>query len=160
MTAGPVGPEASTNAVDRGSSTPFVLLCFLIVLLVVAGTTATSSAFLARRDLQADCDGAALAAVNGLEPAGFYGARTMPTAVPLAEAAANQAVQVYAAALPAGPATTFTVGVEAADAGAGSGPVVSVRCERIVPLALGRLVGVPDGVDLTALSSAAAPIRT
>src|SRR3712207_7551494 len=45
-------------------SLPFVLVCWLVAAVMALGAIAASDAFLEQRDLQAACDGAALAAAN------------------------------------------------------------------------------------------------
>ncbi|MDQ6874954.1 MAG: pilus assembly protein TadG-related protein, partial [Actinomycetota bacterium] len=60
------------RADDRGSITPLILVFFLVAALLVMGAAAAGSAFLAQRDLQAVCDGAAVRAANAVDPAGAY----------------------------------------------------------------------------------------
>ncbi len=81
---------------------PLVLLFFVLALLLVAGTVAASAAFLAQRDLQSDCDGAAVVAANALDAAGFYGSDRAGDALPLAVGGAQAAVDRYAADAGAG----------------------------------------------------------
>lgn len=57
---------------DRGSVTPLVLGMVVCLLLLGAGVTAATSAFLDRQRLQNACDGAAAAAADAAE-AGYYG---------------------------------------------------------------------------------------
>src|SRR6185312_13017730 len=49
---------------ERGSTLPFVLLCWLLAALMVFGAIAASDAFLEQRQVQSICDGAALAAAD------------------------------------------------------------------------------------------------
>ena len=59
MQAGrPPGPDSP----ERGSTLPFVLVCWLVAALMVFGAIAASDAFLEQQRVQSACDGAALAA--------------------------------------------------------------------------------------------------
>lgn len=145
---------------DEGSSLPFVLLCFLIAAVLVAGVTAASAAFLAQRDLQADCDGAAVAAASGADLAALYardpsvgGQNAQVTdALPLAAEAAQRAVEEYR-----------TAGFDAADTFSARVEVdedrVTVGCERVVTVPFGMLFGVGDGLERSTVSTARMPVR-
>src|SRR5699024_10806774 len=58
---------------DRGSVTPLVIGMVLCLLLLGAGVTAATSAFLARQNLQHSCDSAADAATNAARSASIKG---------------------------------------------------------------------------------------
>jgi uncharacterized membrane protein len=137
---------------DRGSTLPFVLLCFLVALLLVAGSVAASSAFLAQRDLQSDCDGAALAGAGAVDPAVVYADAGPRESLPLTAGAAQDAVEGYGARAGLG-TTSFAVTVLA------GGTVVAVICGRRVTVPFGPMFGLGDGVDRTAESSARSPVR-
>jgi Flp pilus assembly protein TadG len=139
---------------DRGSTLPFVLLCFLLALLLVAGTVAASAAFLAQRDLQSDCDGAAVAGAAAVDPAGVYADGALLDALPLTTVAAQDAVAGYAARAGLGD-TSFAVTVPVPVDGA----AVAVRCGRRVTVPFGPMFGLGGGVDRTADSSARSPVR-
>ena len=49
---------------ERGSTLPFVLVCWTVAALMAFGAIAASDAFLEQQELQSVCDGAALAAAN------------------------------------------------------------------------------------------------
>jgi uncharacterized membrane protein len=149
----PFGRRVAELGGDRGSTLPFVLLCFLLALLLVAGTVAASSAFLAQRDLQSDCDGAAVAAAAAVDPATVYADDDgLDAELPLAAGAAERAVAGYAARAGLGE-TSFAVSVPA-DRGA-----VVVTCGRRVTVPFGPMFGLGGGVDRTAESSARSPVR-
>jgi hypothetical protein len=139
---------------DRGSTLPLVLLCFLLALLLVAGTVTASSAFLAQRDLQSDCDGAAVAAAGAVDPRAVYGGGPggLPGELPVADAAAQAAVDRYAArAGLAGTSFAVTVSADAAEVG--------VACGRTVEVPFGAAFGLGDGLDRTAGSRARSLVR-
>src|SRR4051812_34875376 len=52
---------------ERGSTLPFVLVCWLVAVLMVFGAIAASDAFLEQQEVQSVCDGAALAAANSTD---------------------------------------------------------------------------------------------
>ena len=54
---------------ERGSTLPFVLVCWLVAALMAFGAIAASDAFLEQQEVQAVCDGAALAAANQADEA-------------------------------------------------------------------------------------------
>ncbi|WP_163508895.1 pilus assembly protein TadG-related protein [Fodinicola acaciae] len=135
---------------DDGSSVPLILLFFLLGLVLVAGTVAASAAFLAQRDLQSDCDGAAIVAANALDAAGFYGSDHAGDSLPLAAGAAQSAVDAYAADA-ALAETSFAVAVAAGRA--------QVTCSRVVRLPFGPTFGYGDGLRRTAVSDARSPYQ-
>jgi len=49
---------------ERGSTLPFVLVCWTVAALMAFGGIAASDAFLEQQEVQSVCDGAALAAAN------------------------------------------------------------------------------------------------
>jgi hypothetical protein len=142
-----------TGSDDTGSSLPFVLLCFLIAAFMVAGVTSASSAFLAQRDLQADCDGAAVAAASGVDPDALYGTGlTAGDALPLATEQAEAAVHEYrSVGFPSGDTLDMSANVDAER--------VTVACNRVVKIAFGSLFGVGAGLDRSTVSTARLPLR-
>lgn len=153
MAAGDLVASFAPPASDQGSSLPLVLLCFLIAAMLVAAVTTTSSAFLAQRDLQSDCDGAALAAASGVDLGRLYqvGATTQDI-LPLAADQAELAVQDYQ-----------DTGFAGADAFAARVEVelerVTVACERVVTVPFGQLFGVGDGLVRSTVSTARTRLR-
>jgi hypothetical protein len=135
---------------DTGSSLPFVLLCFLVAAVLVAAVTTASSAFLAQRDLQADCDGAAVAAASGVDVDAVYaGDVVVEDALPLASEQALSAVAEYQ--------TVGGVSFDAAvtvDAGR-----VTVACQRVVTVPFGRLFDLGEGLERSTVSTARTPVR-
>ena len=130
---------------------PLVLLCFLIGAFLVAGVTAASSAFLAQRDLQADCDGAAVAAASAVDTDAVYaGALSEADALPLATDLAQTAAEEYASRSDrVGLAVTVRVDVER----------VEVACGRVVDVPFGWLFGAGNGLDRSTVSSSRSPLR-
>ena len=57
---------------ERGSTLPFVLVCWTVAALMVFGAIAASDAFLEQQEVQSVCDGAALAAADQADEALVY----------------------------------------------------------------------------------------
>ncbi|MDP9239730.1 MAG: pilus assembly protein TadG-related protein [Actinomycetota bacterium] len=137
---------------DRGSIAPLILLCFLIAAFMVMGTTAAGSAFLAQRDLQAVCDGAAVRAANAADESGAYSAAPGLAALPLSEASVQAAVDDYrATGYPGDPTLTVTAATD--------GQRVTVGCHRVVQVPFGAVFGQSAGLQRDAASTARAPLR-
>lgn len=137
---------------DRGSITPLILLFFLIAALFVLGGITASSAFLAQRDLQAVCDGAAVRAANGVDEPGAYSGPAGHDALPLSDSSVRRAVSDYQSnGYPADRTLTMSASTD--------GQQVTVVCRRVVRLPFGALFGRPDGLQRTAVSTARAPLR-
>jgi uncharacterized membrane protein len=118
---------------DEGSILPLILLSVLVALLMIAGTATASTAFLAQRDLQAWCDGAAVAAAGNPD---LYGSHTDNAAL---------ALEDYLAAAP-DTRSDAQLSVQA--------DRVTVVCIRTIDLPFGRLFGYSDGLNRRAISSA------
>ena len=112
---------------ERGSSLPFVLVCWTVAALMVFGAIAASDAFLEQQDVQSVCDGAALAAAN----------RTDEAAV--------------AHHLAGGGATLDSWSADT------DGAEVTVRCTRYADIAFGWLFLGGKPLERTAVASARAP---
>lgn len=127
---------------------PFVLLCWLIAALMTFGGIAASDAFLEQVDVQAICDGAALAAANELSPSRAYSGAGLSDGLPLDQVTANAAIADYLAdggtELDSWAATTSTV-------------EVTVSCTRNVEIAFGWLFLADNLLERTAIASAQAP---
>ncbi|MGY1784201.1 pilus assembly protein TadG-related protein [Geodermatophilus sp. SYSU D00698] len=138
----PVGGEA-----ERGSAMPFVLVCWLVAAFLALGAVAASDAFLEHQDVQAVCDGAALAAANRTDEGRVY-ATGVGTALPLTGETARAAVADHLAdggtALDAWSAET-------------DGTEVTVRCTRSVQIAFGWLFLGGRPLEVTAVAGAQAP---
>ena len=132
---------------ERGSTLPFVLVCWLVAAMMAFGAVAASDAFLEQQEVQSVCDGAALAAANQADEAVVY-ARGVGTELPLTRAAAQAAV-----------ADQLADGGVRLDAWSAEtdGAEVTVRCTRYVDIAFGWLFLGGDQLERTAVASARAP---
>jgi len=114
---------------------------------MVCGGITASVAFLAQRDVQSLCDGAAVAAANGIDEAGYFGS-SGNAAVALSEASVAAAVQDYLA-----------VAGQGLDNWAAStdGRTVELVCTRFVevPFAAVFLGGAP--LERSAVASSRSP---
>lgn len=132
---------------ERGSTLPFVLVCWLVAALMVLGAVAASDAFLEQQEVQAVCDGAALAAANQADEAAAY-AGGVGTTLPLSRSSVQQAV-----------ADQLASGASALDAWSAEtdGAEVTVRCTRSVDIAFGWLFLGGEQLERTATAGARAP---
>ena len=132
---------------DRGSTLPFVLLCWLVAALMVFGAIAASDAFLEQRQVQSICDGAALAAADRTDEGVVY-SDGVGVALPLTAESTQAAVAEHLAADDArlDSWSTSTDGTE-----------VTVRCTREATIAFGWLFLGGRPLDRTAVASARAP---
>src|SRR4051794_20244508 len=142
----PVVPSDAQRS-ERGSTLPLVLVCWLVAALMAFGAIAASDAFLEQQEVQAVCDGAALAAANATDEPALY-ATGLGTALPLTAASTRAAVADH---LADGGSTldawsTETDGVE-----------VTVHCTRQVEIAFGWLFLGGQPLNRTAVASARAP---
>lgn len=112
---------------DTGSVMPLVIGMVLCLLLLGAGVTAATSAFLARANLQHVCDGAASAAADATQRT------TLTSAIPGSDAVAAAAAADYVSAR----ATEATV------AAALAGDGVRLACTTEAAIAFGALFGTP-----------------
>ncbi|EXG80047.1 pilus assembly protein TadG-related protein [Cryptosporangium arvum] len=123
---------------DDGSLTPLVLLCTLLALLLIAGATTASSAFLAQRNLQAWCDSAALALASDVATISAYGAEPTPD-----QLAAE--LRTYLGGIQnEGAITRLSV----------QNDQITLICTHTAVLPFGRLFGIPDGIERVVMSSA------
>ena len=132
---------------ERGSTLPFVLVCWLVAALMAFGAIAASDAFLEQQEVQAVCDGAALAAANDADEARVYAAG-IGTELPLTREGAQQAV-----------ADQLADGGTRLDAWSAEtdGTEVTVRCTRYVDIAFGWLFLGGQPLERTATAGARAP---
>jgi uncharacterized membrane protein len=132
---------------ERGSTLPFVLLCWLVGALMTFGAIAASDAFLEQEQVQSVCDGAALAAADRTDEGTVY-ASGVGTELPLTAASTQAAVAEHLAAdgtrLDGWTATT-------------DGAEVTVRCTRYADIAFGWLFLGGRPLERTAVASARAP---
>jgi hypothetical protein len=137
---------------DAGSVLPLILLSLALAMLLVAGATTASSAFLAQRDLQSWCDSAALAAAGGAADAAAYEAGTRPSAsAPLAYDQVAVELRDYLAGIQN---EGVSVGLSVEN------DQILLVCTRKVVLPFGRLFGIPDGIERVVISSARVPWST
>jgi hypothetical protein len=132
---------------ERGSTLPFVLVCWLVAALMAFGAIAASDAFLEQQEVQSVCDGAALAAANRTDEGIVYSAG-VGTELPLTRATAQAAV-----------ADQFADGGTVLDSWSAEtdGAEVTVRCTRFVEIAFGWLFLGGQPLERTAVASARAP---
>ena len=138
---------AAVRGDERGSTLPFVLVCWLIAALMAFGAIAASDAFLEQQEVQSVCDGAALAAANAADEAVLY-TDGVGSDLPLTRATAQAAVadQLADAAADLDSWAAETDGVE-----------VTVRCTRSVEIAFGWLFLAGQPLERTAVATARAP---
>jgi Flp pilus assembly protein TadG len=132
---------------ERGSTLPFVLVCWLVAALMAFGAIAASDAFLEQQEVQAVCDGAALAAANRADEAAVY-ADGLGAQLPLTSATAQAAVADQLGS-GASDLDAWSVGTDGAE--------VTVRCTRSVDIAFGWLFLGGQQLERTATASARAP---
>ena len=132
---------------ERGSTLPFVLVCWTVAALMAFGAIAASDAFLELQEVQSVCDGAAIAAANRTDESVFY-SRGVGGELPLSRATAQAAV-----------ADQLADGGTALDAWSAEtdGAEVTVRCTRYVEIAFGWLFLGGQPLERTATASARAP---
>ena len=132
---------------ERGSTLPFVVVCWTVAALMAFGAIAASDAFLEQQEVQSVCDGAALAAANAADEAVLY-TDGVGTDLPLTRATAQAAV-----------ADQLADGGSELDAWSAEtdGIEVTVRCTRSVEIAFSWLFLGGRPLERTAVASARAP---
>ena len=132
---------------ERGSTLPFVLVCWTVAALMAFGAIAASDAFLEQQQVQSVCDGAALAAANRTDEAVVY-TQGVDGELPLTRATAQAAV-----------ADQLADGGTLLDAWSAEtdGAEVTVRCTRYVEIAFGWLFLGGQPLERTATAGARAP---
>ena len=134
---------------DRGSILPLVIGFAFVGLLMSAVAVAAGDAFVQQRDLQALCDGAAVAAAAdavALDRSAAVGAGD-----DVAFAAVDDAVRRYLDRDPG------RAGVQVAARLSADRRTIALTCVRTERLTFGRLVGKPGGARHVAHASARAP---
>ncbi len=139
--------DQESLAGERGSTLPLVLACWLVSALMALGAIAASHAFLEQQEVQAVCDGAALAAANATDEAALY-ATGVGRALPLTRASTQAAV---ADQLADGGSALHSWSAET------DGVEVTVRCTRFVGIAFGWLFLGGQPLERTAVAAARAP---
>ncbi|GAB3304973.1 hypothetical protein EK0264_04350 [Epidermidibacterium keratini] len=132
---------------ERGSTIPLIIGFFIVAgLMLIAGVVA-SAAFLAQRELQAGCDGAAIAAADGIERS------AAPTggSLPFDEQAARAAAADYIVATWGSEAAAVSVQVSFVP-----GRVV-VTCAKVAQVPFDEVFS-PGGIPQTVEAAADAPL--
>ncbi|MGH3804705.1 MAG: hypothetical protein ACRDTD_32100 [Pseudonocardiaceae bacterium] len=132
---------------------PLIAVCVLLVVMMMLGVTAATSAFIAQRDIQADCDGAAAAAASEVDPdrpeiEGAKGERMLLPDRSAAQTAVDEYRRSFYTEDP-----TLTMRAAVVDG------LLSVRCHRRVKIKFGTFFGKGDGVDRDAVSEIVSPVR-
>lgn len=123
---------------DEGSLIPMILMAFVVAGLIIVGSVVGGAAFLAQRDLQSECDGAAIAAAQALDDPDFYrnGVGSDQT-LPLG--GVQQAVDRYAA--------EDDRGVQMIASVEDDHVTVAVACSRTAHVTFGAVFGYGNGID-------------
>ncbi len=132
---------------ERGSTLPFVVVCWTVAALMSFGAIAASDAFLEQQEVQAVCDGAALAAANAADESALY-TQGVGTDLPLTRQTAQAAI-----------ADQLADGGSQLDAWSAEtdGVEVTVRCTRSVEIAFDWLFLGGRSLERTAVASARSP---
>ena len=133
---------------EAGSVLPLILLSVLLALLLIAGATTASSAFLAQRDLQAWCDSAALATASAAADTAAYGVERRPS---LRSEQVAPELQNYLGGIQ-NEGVTVRLNVQ--------NDQITLVCTHTAVLPFGRLFGIPDGIERVVTSSARVPWST
>lgn len=137
---------------DEGSILPLILVFVLIVVLMLMGMMASTSAFIGQRDLQSDCDSAAVAVSQAVSAEAWMALEESPNVVPLDATAVQNELDAFRTMAFPDDETLTMVGV--ADTFQ-----VTVQCRRVVDIPFGRVFGYGDGLERTTESTARSPIR-
>jgi uncharacterized membrane protein len=136
---------------DRGTIIPMIIMAFVVAGLVIVGSVVAGSAFLAQRDLQSVCDGAAIAGAQALDDSEFYrNGIGSDGALPLG--GVQSAVDTYAAQDATSPADRVQVSATVDD----DHVTVAVACAKTAHLTFGAVFGYGSGLDQHATAHARA----
>lgn len=131
---------------------PMIIMAFAVAGLIITGSIAAGSAFLAQRDLQSVCDGAALAGAQVLADGPYYAADRGPlTGLPLGDV--QQSVSQYAARDDSDDPVRMNAAVEP------DGITVQVQCRTHVDIPF-QSVFRPGGLDRRATADARSRLAT
>jgi uncharacterized membrane protein len=134
---------------DSGSIIPMILMAFVVAGLVIVGSVVAGSAFLAQRDLQSVCDGAAIAGAQALDDPEFYKSGVgSDGALPLG--GVQSAVERYAAQDAGSGSDRAAVTASVAD----DRVTVSVVCAKTSHLTFGAVFGYSSGLQQHATAHA------
>jgi uncharacterized membrane protein len=122
---------------DQGSLIPMILMAFVVAGLIIVGSVVAGDAFLTQRDLQSECDGAAIAGAQALDDSDFYrNGVGSDQALPLG--GVQQAVDRYAAEDGSRVRMIATVGDDHV--------TVAVACTKTAHLTFGAVFGYGNGL--------------
>jgi uncharacterized membrane protein len=122
---------------DEGSLIPMILMAFVVAGLIIVGSVVAGAAFLAQRDLQSVCDGAAIAGAQSLDDPDFYhNGVGSDQALPLG--GVQQAVDKYAAEDGSHVRMIASVGDDHV--------TVAVACNKTAHLTFGAVFGYGNGL--------------
>lgn len=141
------------RADDTGTIIPLIVLFFLVAAFVVMAGSATSSAFLAQRDLQGACDAAAVKAANAVDGGGTLYDIDALSQLPLSQRSVQSAVDSFRTQDYADDTQGLSMRAST------DGRVATVTCGRTVRIPFGAFFGHADGLGRTAVSTARAPVR-
>lgn len=141
------------TAGDRGSTLVLMIGCFMLAGVLLTGGIAASAAFLAQRDLQSMCDGAAIAGAQAFErpEAGTEAGTEVGDSLPLSQDAVVEAVADYAVDRYGAVAAEVTMSAST------DGRLVRVTCSRVVHIPFEDLFS-PGGLERTAVAEARSPL--
>lgn len=132
---------------------PMILMAFAVAGLIVTGSIAAGSAFLAQRNLQSVCDGAALAGAQALSDSAYYAAnRPELTELPLGDV--QHAVDAYGARDSAGSGDPVRMQALVTD----GGTTVHVACSTHVDIPF-QSVFRPGGLDRSTTADARSQVE-
>ena len=137
---------------DDGTIIPLILLAFVVAGLVITGSIAAGSAFLAQRDLQSVCDGAAIAAAQILNDEPYYRNSEGLSELPLGDV--QSAAERYADEDAAGGPRQVQVSAAVQT----DGTTVRVLCASHVDIPFEGVFS-PGGLDRRASASAESTVR-
>jgi hypothetical protein len=141
---------STAGAVDRGSTLPLLLGFVVVGALVTVAAVAVDDTFVAQRELQSVCDGAAAAAAAdaiALDRRNGLGARDGFARFADVRAAAERYL-----ARDVGDAVSVSASLSA------DGTAVALTCVRTVPVPFGAAIGEASGVRHVAHSTARAAL--
>jgi len=132
------GMRAARVHGDDGSLIPMILMAFVVAGLIIVGSVVAGDAFLAQRDLQSECDGAAIAGAQALDDPTFYrNGVGSDQALPLG--GVQQAVDNYAAEDDRRVQMIASVGDDHV--------TVAVACAKTVHVTFGAVFGYSNGIE-------------
>jgi hypothetical protein len=137
---------------DGGSLLPLILVFVLVVIMMIMGTTAATSAFIAQRDLQSDCDADAMWAASEADANDLYhDAASSKKYLPLSPEAVAAAVEEHRKRF-------YADRPELRMRADSDGEQLVVKCHDKVKVPFGAFFGKGGGVDRDAESAVRSPV--